>query len=39
MGLPMYQAEIQFLPFWERGVRFFILRGPNEERVELIQQL
>ena len=23
----------------ERGVRFFILRGPNEERVELIQQL
>lgn len=39
MGLPMYQAEIQFLPFWARGVRFFILRGPNEERVELIQQL
>ncbi len=37
--LPMAQAEIRFLPFWERGVRFFILEGPNGEKVELIQKL
>ena len=35
----MAQAEIRFLPFWERGVRFFILEGPNGEKVELIQKL
>lgn len=39
MNLPMAQEEIRFLPFWERGVRFFILEGPNQEKVELIQKL
>lgn len=38
-GMPMAQDEIRFLPFWERGVRFFILEGPNGEKVELIQKL
>lgn len=39
MSLPMAQEEIRFLPFWEKGVRFFILEGPNREKVELIQKL
>lgn len=30
---------IQFLPFWEKGVRFFIVEGPNRERVEFSQML
>lgn len=27
----------QFLPYWEKGVRFFTIEGPNEERVEFSQ--
>ena len=30
---------VQFLPFWENGVRFFIVEGPNRERVEFSQIL
>lgn len=31
--------EIQFLPFWEHGVKFFKLKGPNEEVIEICQKL
>lgn len=31
--------EIQFLPFWENGVRFFTVVGPNKEKVEFSQYL
>lgn len=31
--------EIQFLPFWEKGVRFFTILGPNKERIEFSQYL
>lgn len=30
---------IHFLPFWENGVRFFIIEGPNRERIEFSQYL
>lgn len=30
---------IQFLPFWENGVRYFTIRGPNNEKIEFIQML
>lgn len=30
---------IHFLPFWENGVRFFIIEGPNKERIEFSQYL
>lgn len=36
--LPLEDA-IQFLPFWENGVRFFNLLGPNGETVEFSQRL
>ena len=29
----------EFLPFWQNGVKFFILLGPNQERVEFNQYL
>lgn len=32
-------TEIQFLPFWENGVRFFNVLGPNGEKVEFSQIL
>lgn len=31
--------EIQFLPFWSKGVRFFTIVGPNQEKVEFSQYL
>lgn len=31
--------EIHFLPFWENGVRFFTIEGPNKEKIEFSQFL
>ena len=28
-----------FLPFWEHGVRFFTVRGPDGEKIEFSQML
>lgn len=30
---------IHFLPFWENGVRFFTIEGPNTEKIEFSQYL
>lgn len=38
-GFPMLDTEIQFLPFWDNGVRFFTIAGPNQEKVEFSQYL
>ena len=38
-GYPMLDEEIQFLPFWANGVRFFTILGPNREKVEFSQML
>lgn len=31
--------EIHFLPFWENGVKFFTIEGPNRENIEFSQYL
>ena len=31
--------EIVFLPFWENGVRYFLIEGPNKEPIEFLQKL
>ena len=33
------QDEIHFLPLWDNGVRFFTIKGPNEEKIEFSQFL
>lgn len=33
----MLDQEINFLPFWENGVRFFTILGPNHEKIEFAQ--
>lgn len=38
-GYTMLDDNIQFLPFWTRGVRFFTILGPNSEKVEFSQML
>ena len=30
---------IHFLPFWDNGVRFFTIEGPNKEKVEFSQYM
>jgi catechol 2,3-dioxygenase-like lactoylglutathione lyase family enzyme len=32
-------SEIEFLPFWTNGVRFFTILGPNMEKIEFSQML
>ena len=38
-GLNSTQDTIHFLPFWEHGVKFFTIEGPNKEKVEFSQYL
>lgn len=39
LGYEMLDSEINYLPFWEAGVRFFTILGPNQEKVEFSQML
>lgn len=38
-GYALIEKEIRFLPFWERGVKFFTIAGPNNEWIEFCQKL
>ena len=38
-GMNNLNDQINFLPFWENGVRFFTIEGPNKEKVEFGQIL
>lgn len=38
-GFHMLDAELQSRPFWENGVRFFNIEGPNGEKIEFSQKL
>lgn len=35
----LLNEEIQFLQFWENGVKYFTIKGPNAECVEFSQYL
>lgn len=39
LSFKILDSEIQTLPFFENGVRFFTIEGPNGEKVELNQIL
>ena len=38
-GLNTTKDTVHFLPFWENGVKFFTIEGPNKEKVEFSQFL
>ena len=38
-GMNNMNDQINFLPFWENGVKFFTIEGPNKEKVEFGQIL
>ena len=39
LGCAFFEEGISFLPFWEHGIRYFILLGPNQEKIEFCQKL
>ena len=38
-GVELLNQEVQALPFWEKGVRFFTIVGPNNEKIEFCERL
>lgn len=38
LGYEMLDDNIRFLPFWEYGVRFFTIFGPNKEKIEFCEK-
>lgn len=38
-GYRLLDGAVQYLPFWDRGVRFFTIQGPNGEKIEFSQML
>lgn len=38
-GLKSIEGEVRSLPFWERGVRFFTILGPDNEKIEFCEKL
>ncbi len=39
LGIPSIEGEVKSLPFWENGVQFFSIAGPNSEIIEFCQRL
>ena len=35
----MLDSQVNGLPFWERGVKFFTIEGPNREKIEFCERL
>lgn len=38
-GYTLVHGSVQFLPFWQYGVRFFTIVGPNQEKLEFSEML
>ena len=38
-GYEVITDGIEQLPVWDNGVKFFMSKGPNEERIEFCQKL
>lgn len=38
-GLTMLDKHVNSLPFWEHGVKFFTIEGPNREKIEFCERL
>lgn len=38
-GYKILDSEINYLDFWDNGTRYFMIEGPNKERVEFNQIL
>ena len=37
--LTMLDQQVNSLPFWENGVKFFTIEGPNKEKIEFCERM
>lgn len=37
-GYKLLDKQVNSLPFWERGVKFFTIVGPNREKIEFCEK-
>ncbi|MCC8197563.1 MAG: VOC family protein [Tannerellaceae bacterium] len=37
-GYTLLDDQVRFLPFWEHGVKFFTIEGPNAEKIEFCEK-
>ena len=35
----MLDSQVNGLPFWENGVKFFTIEGPNKEKIEFCERM
>lgn len=38
-GHTIVEGDVRSLPFWERGVKFFTILGPDNEKIEFCEKL
>ena len=41
-AIPLFRildTQVNGLPFWEKGVKFFTIEGPNKEKIEFCEKL
>lgn len=38
-GYALLDERVNSLPFWERGIRYFTISGPNREKIEFCERL
>ncbi len=38
-GFSLLDEHVNKLPFWDNGVRFFTISGPNKEKIEFCEKL
>lgn len=38
-GYSLLHDSVQYLPFWDNGTKFFMILGPNQERIEFCHKL
>lgn len=38
-GMDVLEKTPVFLPFWENGIKYFNILGPNGEKIEFVQRL
>jgi len=36
-GMTIISNDVECLPFWKHGIKYFIIEGPNNERLEFCQ--
>lgn len=38
-GFSLLDMQVRSLPFWDNGVKFFTILGPNKEKIEFCERL